>query len=262
MMAQPQNHIGQPSAGEHHHYDLNHSLDNVDMGVNSDNSQPSLQNQLLAAFWSNQITNVEHTEPDFKTHALPLARIKKVMKSDEDVKLLMISAEAPIMFAKACEIFIEELTLRAWMHAEENKRRTLQKSDVAMAVSKSDQYDFLIDIVPRELDVAKGPRQTNLEELYQEPWAEYHDNQMPYQHVHAPGNQKPPSPALTQHHAQITHPIRSPSPSNTSPQFSGYQPQYPHNSQVHHRHHNIPPPEQRKDVPGGGGPESQYHREA
>ncbi|RKO85675.1 histone-fold-containing protein, partial [Blyttiomyces helicus] len=84
---------------------------------------------------------------DFKFHNLPLARIKKVMKTDEDVK--MISAEAPLVFSKACEIFILELTMRAWTHTEENKRRTLQKSDVATAVSKADMYDFLIDIVPR-----------------------------------------------------------------------------------------------------------------
>jgi hypothetical protein len=38
----------------------------------------------------------------------------------------MISAEAPVMFAKACEMFILELTLRSWIHTEENKRRTLQ----------------------------------------------------------------------------------------------------------------------------------------
>jgi nuclear transcription factor Y, gamma len=38
----------------------------------------------------------------------------------------MISAEAPVLFAKAAEIFIAELTLRAWIHAEDNKRRTLQ----------------------------------------------------------------------------------------------------------------------------------------
>lgn len=62
----------------------------------------------------------------------------------------MISGEAPIVFAKACEIFILELTLRAWTNTEENKRRTLQRSDVAAAVSKNDTFDFLIDIVPRE----------------------------------------------------------------------------------------------------------------
>nr|CAD7616752.1 unnamed protein product [Timema genevievae] len=46
------------------------------------------------------------------------------MKLDDDVK--MISAEAPMLFAKAAEIFIHELTLRAWIHTEDNKRRTLQ----------------------------------------------------------------------------------------------------------------------------------------
>jgi len=48
------------------------------------------------------------------------------MKLDDDVK--MISAEAPMLFAKAAEIFIHELTLRAWVHTEDNKRRTLQVS--------------------------------------------------------------------------------------------------------------------------------------
>ena len=40
--------------------------------------------------------------------------------------LQMISAEAPVLFAKAAEIFVSELSLRAWFHTEENKRRTLQ----------------------------------------------------------------------------------------------------------------------------------------
>ena len=62
----------------------------------------------------------------------------------------MIGSEAPILFAKACEIFVLELTLRSWIHTEENKRRTLQKSDIAIAISKSDMFDFLIDIVPRD----------------------------------------------------------------------------------------------------------------
>lgn len=85
---------------------------------------------------------------DLKTQSLPLARIKKIMKLDGDVK--MISAEAPMLFAKAAEIFIHELTLRAWVHTEDNKRRTLQRNDIAMAVTKYDQFDFLIDIVPRD----------------------------------------------------------------------------------------------------------------
>lgn len=85
---------------------------------------------------------------EFKNQELPLARIKKIMKLDEDVK--MISAEAPVLFARAAEIFITELSLRAWVHAEDNKRRTLQRNDIAMAITKYDQFDFLIDIVPRD----------------------------------------------------------------------------------------------------------------
>ncbi|MCJ1375533.1 hypothetical protein MMC20_006770 [Loxospora ochrophaea] len=103
---------------------------------------------ILTTYWQQTINHLENDTHDYKLHQLPLARIKKVMKADPEVK--MISAEAPILFAKGCDIFITELTMRAWIHAEENKRRTLQRSDIASALAKSDMFDFLIDIVPRE----------------------------------------------------------------------------------------------------------------
>ncbi|CBI24174.3 unnamed protein product, partial [Vitis vinifera] len=65
-------------------------------------------------FWSNQMQEIEQTT-DFKNHSLPLARIKKIMKADED-----------------------------------NKRRTLQKNDIAAAISRTDVFDFLVDIIPRD----------------------------------------------------------------------------------------------------------------
>ncbi|KAG8638664.1 nuclear transcription factor Y subunit C-1 isoform X2 [Manihot esculenta] len=105
------------------------------------------QQQQLQMFWSYQRQEIEQVN-DFKNHQLPLARIKKIMKADEDVR--MISAEAPILFAKACELFILELTIRSWLHAEENKRRTLQKNDIAAAITRTDIFDFLVDIVPRD----------------------------------------------------------------------------------------------------------------
>ncbi|CAL9094403.1 unnamed protein product [Musa acuminata var. zebrina] len=103
--------------------------------------------QQLQMFWNYQRQEIEQAT-DFKNHQLPLARIKKIMKADEDVR--MISAEAPILFAKACELFILELSIRSWLHAEENKRRTLQKNDIAAAISQTEIFDFLVDIVPRE----------------------------------------------------------------------------------------------------------------
>ena len=66
------------------------------------------------------------------------------MKSDEDVR--MISAEAPVLFAKACEMFILELTLRAWGNSEKCKRKTLQKEDIDSAIKNTDIFDFLVNI--------------------------------------------------------------------------------------------------------------------
>lgn len=98
---------------------------------------------------------------------------QQIMKSDEDVR--MISAEAPVLFAKvctrlrsqpyqhchqACEMFILELTLRAWHNSEECKRRTLQRNDIAAAITKTDIFDFLVDIVPRDerVEAMEGAR--------------------------------------------------------------------------------------------------------
>lgn len=112
--------------------------------------------QLMETFWPRVTKEIQNlTSSDFKNPELPLARIKKIMKLDDEVK--MISAEAPIIFAKASELFIQEVTIRAWLHTEENKRRTLQRNDVHLAISKYDQFDFLIDIVPREEKV-KPPK--------------------------------------------------------------------------------------------------------
>ncbi|GAB9463847.1 hypothetical protein Gpo141_00001293 [Globisporangium polare] len=123
----------------------------MQMQLQNQRAQMQQQQLQLHAFWQNQIQEISQIDPnafDFKTHQLPLARIKKIMKTDEDVR--MISAEAPVLFAKACEMFILELSLRAWIHTEENKRRTLQRNDIAMAITKTDVFDFLIDIVPRD----------------------------------------------------------------------------------------------------------------
>ncbi|KAF8472449.1 histone-fold-containing protein [Kalaharituber pfeilii] len=151
---------------------------------------------ILTTYWQQIITQLENEDHDYKVHQLPLARIKKVMKADPEVK--MISAEAPILFAKGCDIFITELTIRAWIHAEENKRRTLQRSDIASALAKSDMFDFLIDIVPRE-EATHAKRSTH-QSSHAGP--SQHPQQAQQQQ---PQQQAPPPPqqAVPQHQAQM-----------------------------------------------------------
>jgi nuclear transcription factor Y gamma len=107
----------------------------------------------LTTFWSNQLAEMHalgntapQNEQDFKNHNdLPLARIKRIMKSDEDVR--MISAEAPVLFAKACEMFILEMTLRSGHYSDNRRRKTLTKEDCVEAIAETDIYDFLVDVI-------------------------------------------------------------------------------------------------------------------
>ncbi|KAG0184966.1 hypothetical protein DFQ28_010163 [Apophysomyces sp. BC1034] len=131
-------------------------MSHIDHSLNSPQALSPAEDNFEKQFWQEQMDEICLNTPNFKLHHLPLARIKKVMKSDEDVKPTlshgrkMISTEAPLLFSKSCDILITEITLRAWKHAVKNKRRTLQRSDIAAAVSNSEMFDFLIDIVPRE----------------------------------------------------------------------------------------------------------------
>ncbi|PKA53205.1 Nuclear transcription factor Y subunit C-1 [Apostasia shenzhenica] len=93
-------------------------------------------------------------------HALPLTRIKKIMKrsgGQADQGKMMISVEAPIVFSKVCELFIEELTRRSWASAAAyGKRRTLVREDVAAAVEATDNFDFLVSVVSSSRRAAAG----------------------------------------------------------------------------------------------------------
>ena len=123
--------------------------DDTDLLALTEEQHDQRLTDMLSRFWDNQLREMEvldiSTEQEFKNHNdLPLARIKRIMKSDEDVR--MISAEAPVLFAKACEIFILELSIRAWGAAEKCKRRTLQKEDIDEAIKNTDIFDFLVGL--------------------------------------------------------------------------------------------------------------------
>lgn len=77
----------------------------------------------------------------------------------------MIAAETPIVLARAAELLVTELTLQSWVNTCKSKRRTLQKSDISAVVSKSELFDFLIDIVPRE----EKPQKNKVPVLQQQP---------------------------------------------------------------------------------------------
>lgn len=102
--------------------------------------------------------------------SLPLARIKKVMKSEDEgyaclssspstsidpIKTAqssaatgarMISNEAPLLLAPAIEILISELSSRAYLHAETAKRKTITRQDLLDGARDEEAFDFLLDL--------------------------------------------------------------------------------------------------------------------
>jgi len=169
---------------------------------------------ILTTYWQHIINHLESDNHDYKIHQLPLARIKKVMKADPEVK--MISAEAPILFAKGCDIFITELTMRAWIHAEDNKRRTLQRSDIAAALSKSDMFDFLIDIVPREEATSHAKRSGQASATPAGPAGPS---------ATGPGQLPPPQPSVQHPGHHMGPPDYGPLGQHAMPQEQDYRPQ-------------------------------------
>ncbi|KAE9528700.1 hypothetical protein AGLY_012275 [Aphis glycines] len=136
--------------------DLN-TMDIIPVENNSENCNVFCLNQ----FWPKiieEIRNIEIINPKKQT-LFPLKRIKKVMQLDDTVK--KANLETTIMLSKAIEMFIREITLRGWRHTEDKHRRTLMKNDISEAVAGYDQFDFLIDIVPKP-EAKKGIKKTQM----------------------------------------------------------------------------------------------------
>ncbi|WVY93051.1 hypothetical protein V8G54_032139 [Vigna mungo] len=169
--------------------------------------QEQLQ-QRVKTFWERQMKEIKESS-DLKSHSLPLSRIKKIMKFDEDVK--MVSSEATMLLGKACELFIMELTMRSWAHVEDDKRKIIKKTDVASAISMNDMFDFLVDVVPRDDTVPVMAGQQVLPPPNQN---------APYPYMSLP----PPPPPPPPYAAPTTAPGNASSSSAANPSYFNFNP--------------------------------------
>ncbi|XP_069152175.1 nuclear transcription factor Y subunit C-1-like [Solanum lycopersicum] len=118
------------------------------------NAKDYLLQQQLRLFWAAQLQEIIQIR-DFMGHSLPISRIKKIMKSDKEVR--MISAESPILLAKACELFIQDLTHRSWLKAQECQRQTLKKIDFFTVLKETELFDFLVDAISMDEPEEEAP---------------------------------------------------------------------------------------------------------
>lgn len=91
---------------------------------------------------------------------LPLARVKRIMKLDKEVKNMQVDASKCV--AKCAELFIESLVEGSFRSMKANKRKTIKYGDVEHHVLRKQRLEFLHDHVwafrPEEAQVggAKG----------------------------------------------------------------------------------------------------------
>ncbi|RPA88067.1 histone-fold-containing protein [Ascobolus immersus RN42] len=84
---------------------------------------------------------------------MPLGRVKKIIKLDDDVKAC--SNAAAFVVAGATELFVKYLAAHGMKGAKQDKRKTLQYRDLSNAVARNDSLEFLSDIVPQTLPYKK-----------------------------------------------------------------------------------------------------------
>ncbi|EED22121.1 histone-like transcription factor, putative [Talaromyces stipitatus ATCC 10500] len=80
---------------------------------------------------------------------LPLARIKKIIQLDEDIA--QCSHNATFLIAIATELFIQYLAEQGYnvVKSERKPRKMIQYKDLATAVSRIDNLEFLADVIPK-----------------------------------------------------------------------------------------------------------------
>ncbi|BDD55535.1 hypothetical protein MPDQ_007051 [Monascus purpureus] len=81
--------------------------------------------------------------------ALPISRIKKIIQLDDDV--VQCSHNATFLITAATEMFIRYLAEQGHnvVKSERKPRKTIQYKDLATAVSRIDNLEFLADVIPR-----------------------------------------------------------------------------------------------------------------
>ncbi|KAK4693721.1 hypothetical protein P7C71_g3723, partial [Lecanoromycetidae sp. Uapishka_2] len=80
---------------------------------------------------------------------LPLARVKKILNVDEDTNT--VSNQAAFAITIATEMFIRYLSDQAMnvVKSERKPRRNIQYKDIADAVARIDNLQFLEDVIPK-----------------------------------------------------------------------------------------------------------------
>ncbi|KAL1410846.1 hypothetical protein Q8F55_001789 [Vanrija albida] len=93
-------------------------------------------------------------EKKIGTTLFPLSRIKRIIKADKELD--MMSSEATFLVAVATEYFIKHFMEEGYMKARLEKRRIVNYKDMANVVERSEEFEFLKDVIPLPITMSEA----------------------------------------------------------------------------------------------------------
>ncbi|PLW18611.1 hypothetical protein PCANC_02967 [Puccinia coronata f. sp. avenae] len=90
-----------------------------------------------------------HNQKVIGTTILPVTRVTRAAKQDKDIKI--VSKEAVFLISIATEFFVKKLTDSAFERAKRERRVFVKYNDVASAVKRNPEYNWLEEVIPTSL---------------------------------------------------------------------------------------------------------------
>ncbi|WVQ78996.1 hypothetical protein IAT38_001088 [Cryptococcus sp. DSM 104549] len=88
------------------------------------------------------------------TSIFPVARVKRIVKADGDVEIM--SNEAVFMVSVAAEYFVKHFMEEGLTKARLEKRKLVTYKDMANVVARSEEFDFLKDVIPAPMPLSEA----------------------------------------------------------------------------------------------------------
>uniref|UniRef100_A0A0D9XID6 Core Histone H2A/H2B/H3 domain-containing protein n=1 Tax=Leersia perrieri TaxID=77586 RepID=A0A0D9XID6_9ORYZ len=104
------------------------------------------QRHAMEEFWKMRQKEIEESRGNQEL-ILPIENVKNIIHAEEDG--MMLSDDTPTFVTKLCELFVQELILRAWVCAQSENRDTILDIDIFKAIATTESFNFLHNVVRR-----------------------------------------------------------------------------------------------------------------
>uniref|UniRef100_A0A0D9VWF7 Core Histone H2A/H2B/H3 domain-containing protein n=1 Tax=Leersia perrieri TaxID=77586 RepID=A0A0D9VWF7_9ORYZ len=102
------------------------------------------QRHAMEEFWKRSQEEIDESRGNHEL-ILPVESVKNIIHAEEEG--MMLSDDTPTFVTKLCELFVQELILRAWVCANSQNRDTILDIDIAQAIATTKSFHFLSNVV-------------------------------------------------------------------------------------------------------------------